>query len=313
VRTSLYNSSGQQKGQERNSMDFEGSTEVDTNSFPSAPEDSNDEVEVRDEGEESQEGESQATEESSEGGDEGQQLTEKGTKLDPNPLSQAHQLLANERRQRAQYEQILNNPDMLKRYAEQMGMTLAQAKAEVKEEVNEFTPDKFKTADDVAAALNNLQTQFSGKLTEAQKVIETLQSKVSEFESTGRIQQVANGMKEDIMTVREKYPVLNPKNPDYKEFGQELEKRIGSFYHQLDFDPQSNSYRGGVSLAGITDFVMGFVDQAKKEGNTEAQTKVIVKKAGKVVTSSKKTTDEGETSKDPGTVIAQRIAKAMRG
>src|SRR5690606_18792007 len=107
------------------------SSEVDNGSLPTQTinDDSNEEIEVRDEGDEG-EGESQHQNEDGEEGEGQPKLTEKGTKLDPNPLSAAHQELANERRKLAQYQQVLSNPEMLKRYAAQMGMTLAEAKAD---------------------------------------------------------------------------------------------------------------------------------------------------------------------------------------
>jgi hypothetical protein len=281
----------------------EGSVIEDTGTFP-VQDSSEESLEVRDEGQpESQNEEDTPT---SEGGEEDQQFTEKGTKLDPNPLSQAHQLLANERRVRQQYEQVLNSPELLKKYAQQYGMTLTEAKAEIKEEAKSFTPDRFKTAQDVAEALNEVYGDVRTLKEENQR----LQGELRGLSGSRQVERVANTMKQDIDTIREKYPELNPKSP---EFNKDLEREIGSLYQEVDFDPEAGVFRGKVSLAKLTDQVMKAASKAREQGSQKAQTDVKVKQAGRVVTSSKSTSSEVGESKDPSTAIAQRIAKAMKG
>src|SRR6185369_9068021 len=54
------------------------------------------------------------------------ELTDKGTKLDPDPLSRANQELANERKKIKDYEEVLTNPILLKGYLAQFGTQEAQ-------------------------------------------------------------------------------------------------------------------------------------------------------------------------------------------
>lgn len=252
---------------------------------------------------------SQVTDDS-EGEDGEAQYTEKGTKLDPNPQSAVHQELANARRTIQQMEGVLTNPTLLKRYAEQNGMTLAEAKADIKEDqeeqedlIEEFTPDQFQTREDIAKALNTIRSTTSKTVKELKAENQRLREGYKGINSSRELERVANNMQKDITTVREKYPELNPSSPD---FDKELEQSIGELYHELDFDPTSQTFRGKVSIAKIADRIMTAAGRAKKQGSRQAQTDVRVKQAGKVNQSKGKS---GGTSTQ-GMTIAQKIAKA---
>lgn len=286
----------------------EGSVEIDNGGLPSVTVNDNevdDQVEVRDEGEETevQETETQA-------GEQGEpQYTEKGTKLDPNPQSAAYQQLANERRLRQQFQQVLDNPEALRKYAAQMGMTLTEAKAEIKDEQKKlYTPDRFKTPEDVANALNEMAADHQKTVAELRAENQRLKEGFSGFSESRHIEHVAATMTQDIAAVRAKYPELNPNSPDYDP---ELEREIGEAYHELDADARTGGYKGNHSLAKIADRYMRIAGKGRQRGSQQAQTNVRVKQAGKVVTSSRPVSKESSESKDPGTVIAQRIAKAM--
>lgn len=254
--------------------------------------------------------EGQETDQDEEGDGE-TQYTDKGTKLDPNPQSAVHQQLANARRQIQQMEGILTNPSLLRRYAEQNGMTLAEAKADVKEQqdevedaIQEFTPDQFKTSGDVANALNSIRKETSKTIKELKAENQRLREGYKGINSSRELERVANNMERDIATVREKYPELNPSSPD---FDKELEQSIGELYNELDFDPATQTFRGKVSIAKIADRVMSAAKRASKRGSRQAQTDVKVKQAGKV-TSGKGKSKGGDSTE--GLTIAQKIAKA---
>jgi len=57
-----------------------------------------------------------------------QHLTEKGTKLDSDPLTAAHQELANERKLRGQYETVLKSPELLRRLHKKQDIPLQKQK-----------------------------------------------------------------------------------------------------------------------------------------------------------------------------------------
>jgi hypothetical protein len=297
-------------------MSYEGSTEVDGGNVPyQEVEESNDEIEVRDDDQGEGESQTEVTETEGEGEGEGgqkPQLTEKGTKLDPNPLSAAHQQLANERKLRAQYEQVLSDPALLKRYAKEAGMTLEEAKAEIKDEKAKlYTPDRFKSAQDLADVLNELQgnfTQVNQTVAQLKEENQRLRGELTGISGSRQLERVANNMGNDINAIQSAYPQLNPKSPEYDP---ELEKEIGSFYHELDFDPSTGGYRGQYSLAKITERFMRVRGEGAKRGSQQAQTIVKTRQAGRVVTSSKGGSKDTPTASNPGTSIAQKIAKTL--
>lgn len=288
----------------------EGSVLVDEGSFPTSSNDVADSYEEN----ESVENESEETESSE--GEEQVEYTEKGTKLDPNPQSAVHQQLANAKRQIQQMEQVLGNQDLLRRYAEQNGMTLTQAKAEIKEEQNdakdeieEISPDSLNTKEDLARAFNQIRTSALKEIRSLKEENQRLRDGFEGVSSSQEAARVYSFMQSEVSTIQEKYPELNPKN---QEYDADLEGEIASLYEELDFDPQKNSFRGKVSLVKLTDRVMSAAGKAKKVGSRQAQTEVKVKQKGKVVTG-KSESKEAPSSTDPGTAIAQKISKALNG
>lgn len=300
----------------------EGSVMVDDGFSPSAgvEDDSSQEEELEtseDTGDEGMGGRSEEELEADDQEEEGEKpkLTAKGTKLDPDPLSAAHQELANERAKIRQYEQVLGDPEALKRYAAQSGLTLTEAKAEIKEEKKEaekrFTADNFKTREDVANVLNELSEKHEKALSELREENQKLKGNLTGLSEGRRVEQIAAKMNDDISTIRKTYAELNPDSPDYDP---DLEKEIGDFYHELDaVDPTdpTKGYQGKHSLAKVTERIMRAAGKAKKKGSEQAQTEVRVKQAGKVVTSGKGAATSSTESKDPGTAIAQKIARAL--
>jgi len=284
--------------------------EVDNGVLPfvsSDDSDETDEIETRDDEDKSGEGETPESGETVEGEDGKAEITEKGTKLDPNPQSAVHQQLANEKRLRAQYEQVLADPALLRKYAKEAGMTLEEAKAEIKEEKKAlYTPDRFKSAQDVADVLNELQGKSDQTIAALQKELQGLRGELSGISSSRQVERVASSMQSDIGSIQEKYPQLNPKSPEYDK---NLEKD-----HELDaIDPSNpnSGYKGQFSLAKIAERFMRVRGVGAKEGSQRAQTIVKTKMAGKVVTSSKNSSKD-TTSSDPGTSIAQKIQKALQ-
>lgn len=261
---------------------------------------------------ETQENQDQTTQEA-QGEQEKEQYTEKGTKLDPDPLSAAHQQLANAKREMSQYQQVLNDPQLLTRYAEQMGLTVQQARQEVKdakETLQEFTADSFKSADDVAKTFNTMRSEFSQQLDGFKKENEELKAQLSGISSASQADRTRQRMESDVSTVYGKYPELNPKSTEYN---RDLELEVGRLYTSLDaVNPEdlSQGFKGNVSIAQIADTIMAAANAGKQRGSTQAQTNVKTKQAGRVVTSRSKTSNRESEPSDPGSTIAARIAKA---
>lgn len=234
------------------------------------------------------------------------QLTEKGTKLDENPESAAHQLLANERAKASKYEKVLSNPELLAKFLDvQYGIKLPAAKQEEAVPLKTYKPEDFENIEGVTNAINDLIKQGSETKTAYEATIKELKDKVQNLERGGQQQQVAATMSKDVSSLRSA-PELDPKSPDFIEG---LEEEIANLYHTQDFDEKTGTYRGNVSLAKIGEQVIGIARKARQQGSIKAQTVVKEKAAGKVKTSS--TTDEGVDSAtlSPAASIAAGIAK----
>jgi hypothetical protein len=240
------------------------------------------------------------------------ELTEKGTKLDPNPASAVHQELANERRVRAVLESTLQDPEKLAKFIETAGIKLPNGVASVstvEPPKLEFSPDTLNTPEEAADALNKINSTFSEKFEEQAKVISELTSQLQGLSSESRQTVVTNNLKGDISTVREEYPELNPKS---STFNPELEKKIGQQYKKLDYDEQTGSFRGNFSLAEIARDFMEVVSLAKGQGIKEAQTTIKEKQSGKVVTSGKQSASSDQAPTSAGAAVAQIVKSAFR-
>lgn len=243
-----------------------------------------------------------------EGGEDKTELTEKGTKVDPDPKSAVHQELANAKVRITQMERVLSSPELLRKFAKDSGMSLTEAEAEIKGEVKDeakaFDSDSFKTGKDVANAFNKISKTQNDLVAENKRLRDDLIG----VNSSRRAEQIASTMQNDIATVREKYPELDPKSSEYDA---DLEKELSEFYAELDRDERTGGFRGKVSIARLADRLMKARGGAKKKGSDEAKTNIKTKQAGKVNTSSKSVSKETEDSKNPATTIAQRIRAAL--
>lgn len=262
------------------------------------------------------EGETPKDEETSTDGETGEEdkpkLTEKGTKLDPNPLSAAHQELANERRKSEQMARILSNPRMLSEYMKnQFGNGAApqgDSKPEPKVEAKKYTSEDFENLEDVAKVVNELQSNFSGKTEQYEKKIEELSTTVNNLLQGGRANQVATSVNQDIATLQAEKE-LDPKSSDFVEG---LEDRISNAYHKLDYDETTGGYRGNYRLADIGRDMIEAVRMGRKAGSQKTQTIVKNKTQGKVVTSPKVETEVTTDDMKPEDSIAAGISKTFR-
>ena len=243
-------------------------------------------------------------------GEDGQpKLTEKGTKLDPNPESAAHQLLANERKLRNQMEQVLGNPELLAKFMqEQHGIAVPQkteTPAPQETPARVYTADDFKNVEDVAKVVNDLNSGFEQSKKAYETKIQQLEEAVGGLSQNGHRQQVAATMAADVEELR-KASELNPKSPDYIEG---LEEDIANLYHQLDYDEKTGSYKGQYSLTDVGNRILGAARKARKQGSLTAQTVIKDRQAGQVRTSPKVTTEQDTEKMAPGDSIAAGISK----
>lgn len=245
-------------------------------------------------------------------------LTEKGTKLDPNPKSAVHQQLANERKLRSQMEQVLADPTKIAQFVKQQyGIDInlnkggnqtdanSQATDTKVDTTKKWTAKDFESLDDVAEKFNGLQEQFSSEISKRDEKIDELTKQLGGIQEGSRITQIADSLEKDVTNLRS-IPELNPKHSDFIEG---LEDEIGALYHKLDFDDKTGMYRGNYSLRELGEDIINTARKARKAGSKQAQTIVKDKTGGRIRTGTggKKTVNTDEMS--PGQSIAQGIAK----
>lgn len=238
-------------------------------------------------------------------------LTEKGTKLDPNPRSAIHQQLANEKRIRGQMEQVLSSPELIAQFVKnQYGIDMQTTKqnAEGGQEVaptgKKWTAKDFESLEDVADKFNQLSDNFRSEISKRDDEIKKLNGQLTGISQKSAALQVADRLEGDVNSLRS-MPELNPKSPDFVEG---LEDEIGALYHKLDFDENAQMYRGNYSLRELGESIIRTARAAKKAGSKRAQTIVKDKASGKVRTSAGKSSAKPDRdSLSPAESIAQGI------
>jgi hypothetical protein len=275
------------------------------------------ETEVESEG--TEEGKTETgTEETKEDGKEGKtELTEKGTKLDPNPASAVHQELANEKKIRSNYEKVLADPTLLAKFAkEQYGIDLpvaGGAKTEGEKEgeagaeaIKEFEGKDFESLDDVAKVVNGLRKSFVETHNADKQEIAQLKETVQGLLQGGRVEKTSTNIAHDIQALQA-LPELTKGNPDYIEG---LEEKIVNEYHRIDSDGKG-FYKGEHSLKEIADRFLDIAKTARKAGSQSAQTIVKDKTRGAVKTGPATTEEEDTSEMSPSDSIASGIAKTF--
>lgn len=227
-------------------------------------------------------------------------LTDKGTKLDPNPESAAHQLAANAKKESEGLKQLLSNEQRLQDY-----MKEAFPKKEEPIPAKTYTAEDFENLEDVAGVVNKIQQDYQVKTETLEGQVKQLSTAVNSLLQGGRVQQIASSMKQEITTLQSE-PELDSKNPDFIEG---FETDIADMYHKLDFDEKTGRYKGDYSIADIGNRMISAARKARKVGSEKAQTVVKDKSAGKVVISPKVTEETNADKLDAGDSIALGISK----
>ncbi len=270
--------------------------------------------EVTDENEENVNNQAEDTATEPEGQPEGQEQdtsqsqetdqTDKGTKLDPNPLSQANQLRANAEARLRQYEQFMSDPGAVKRYLEELEAEKGQSGPADSQPMD---PSKIETVED----LQKYAAYLEGKTT---KQIEALRKENQQKDYVAQVKETGTRIASEIESVQTKYPQLRELNPDgtkNPDFDPELDREIGELYDYLDFDPQSHTYRGRVSFAKVAESFMRMAKRGEASGSRKAQTIVQDRRLGRAQSGTvSKSSEPDESSMSAGQLIASRMRRA---
>lgn len=243
-------------------------------------------------------------------------LTDKGTKLDPNPQSAHYQELANAKREAAEMRTFMQDPRAVKRYLEdleaEVGSKTGESKTEVKdraEDENLITdPTKIVTPEDFTSYVKFLSNDLK-------KAKEELLAERDNIRKESSEKAIAEKITNEITGLQTKYSFLRPKNADgtpNPEFDAEFEKEIGDQYDEYDFDKSTGKYLGKVSIAAIAERAIRIRKLGEATGSKKAQTTVIDKRQGAIKTSSGGSASPDESKMSASQMIASRMANARR-
>ena len=217
--------------------------------------------------------EEESSTEKNESGDEKSEddKTEKGTKLDNDPLSRANQLRANAEarfRQAEEYISYLKNrkqPQAVKPETEEE-LFLDASKIETTEDLQKYAASLRKVVEGKYA---ELEKSFSGSL--QQREVERTQESVAK--GVESIQATYSELRE--------FNADGTKNPSYNEL---LDKELADQFKELDFDKSNRVYRGRVDIAKLAGRIIKSYRSGKESGMTSAKTKIIDKTNGGIRT-----------------------------
>lgn len=204
-------------------------------------------------------------------GDEGEDLTDKGTKKDPNPKSQVHQELANERRARQEAEA------RLLAYERQLSQPQQQQSQEKKPFVD---PEKLTNRQSVAEVLNTLYE----RLEQQDNLIKGFGSQFGQTREALADDLNQQNFTREVFDSYKDYPELDETSSQYNKA---LDEKITAIYKRVAYDSQGRLRRDRPSFRELADDYMTAVRAAQGTGEQKARTRVIEKQAGQVNTSKK--------------------------
>lgn len=242
-------------------------------------------------------------------------LTDKGTKLDPNPQSAVHQRLANAEREAKEYREFMQNPEQVKRYLEELeaavGVKTGESKEEIQNRAEEETliddPSKIVTPEDFQSYVKFLKRDIDKTKEELVRERETIRTQANE-------NAISQRLVNEIDTIQGKYSFLRPTLQDGKtpnpEFDAELEKEIADQYDEFDKDPRTGKYLGKTSILKVAERAIRIRKLGEAIGSRSAQTTVLNKRAGALKTGGGQSVSSDESKMTATQLIASRMNRA---
>lgn len=228
-------------------------------------------------------------------------VTNKGTKLDEDPLSRANQLRANaegQLKQAVEYIKYLKgNPNQPK----------PPVKPEGQEEELFLDASKIQNTEDLQKFAASLQKVVEKKYQEIQK---NFSSSIQERQIEKTQETVAKG----IESIQSSYPELKEFNTDGTKnpmYNPVLDKELSDRIVELDFDESRGIYKGGVNIAKLAESMVKSYRSGKSNGTESAKTKIIDKQIGNLKNGPPSNSTEEEGSESAESFVANAI-KAKR-
>jgi|GEM_PF-2467369 len=268
-------------------------------------------------GEEETSEEDTSKEEGSETTDKGkngeEERTSKGTKKDPNPINALNQELANAKRFNTDMIRLLEDPEALTEYLNNLKKEKVSAGAVDDKGEADFNIDEevknLKTVED----LQNFAKKFVGKVN---KDLDSHKTRIEKGEQRQRfienVEKIGGQIKSDVQAVRQARPELIEFNADGSKnpkFNPVLDKLIGETFEALEFDKKTGLFRGQVPFSFVAKTILAAWDQGGNLGSKRAQTIVFDKRRGRVVSGTGK---RGGVVNESGMSAEQILANRMK-
>ena len=244
----------------------------------------------------------------------GQKLTDKGTKLDPNPQSAIHQELANAKSEMRKYQDFLQNPTAVKNYLasleEELGNKTGESKADIQgraEDEDLITdPSKIITVEDFQSYAKFLKNDLNKAKEDLVKERNGIRQEASDRAINERVVS-------EIDTLQNKYSFLRPLNSDgtpNPDFDKDLEQEIADQYEEFDKDSKTGKYLGKTSILAIAERAIRIRKLGEATGSKRAQTTVLDKRQGAIKAGGGKSGASDESKMTATQLIASRMNKA---
>jgi hypothetical protein len=244
-------------------------------------------------------------------------LTDKGTKLDPNPQSALHQELANAKREAEEYRQFMSDPKQVKNYLAELekeaGNATGETRAEVKDRAEEegliTDPSKIVTPEDFQSYVKFLTNDLN-------KAKQELIAERDGIRTESREKAISQRIVGEIDALEAKYSFLREKNADGSknpEYDKELTDEIGNQFDEIDKDPKTGKYQGRISIAQIAERAIRIRKLGEATGSKNAQTTVLDKRNGAIKTGGGASSASDESKMTSTQLIASRMARVAGG
>lgn len=259
-------------------------------------------------------GEGDGSSDEDENGDGGElpKKTDKGTKLDPNPMSALNQEYKNALSKVGRYEAVLNNPVMLRQYLAELegekGGNNNGGEEEI--DISKLDTSKLETVEDIQEYAAKLQKGFQQKIAK-------IESQFTQGAQTQQIKDLGTKISNEVTEVQNQIPELRELNADGSKnpsFDPKLDDFIGSLYEEFDLDPKTKFFRGQIGFKRLATAIMSAVKYGETRASKKAGTVIVDKTHGRIMDKGGQGGNNGaqiDESKMSGAgLIGSRIARA---
>lgn len=227
--------------------------------------------------------------------EEADDVTDRGTRPAKEPESRYYQQVKNEN---ADMRALLNNPQALKAYLQDIEGTKAPTGSEEEDELK-------KIVDQSTMENGQVDAYKLTKLMEQRLDVKVQQGMQHLSQDMNRAQSLQRRYDQDKTAVRSDHPELDPRK---KEYDAELEAFVGERYIA------QGGLEGKVSLQEVVDSTFAYMEKVRGSATKRAETEIVRKQVGSVRQATVPgNTENGEANMTAEQILAQRVRNQLKG